>query len=68
MAVETEPTFRRSRAVRLFETGGYGTPANLGENRRMDVSPDGTRFLMFKEAKGSARQPISTPMVSSVYG
>ena len=60
VTIETEPTFRRGRAVRLFETDEYGTPATVGTNRRMDVSPDGTRFLMFKKATGadgSAREP-----------
>lgn len=56
VAVETEPTFQRGQTVRLFSTAEYGPPSG---NRRIDISPDGTRFLMFKAAPATeAPRPI----------
>ena len=48
VTVETEPTFSSAPPVRLFETNVYGTPDIVGNNRRIDIAPDGERFLMFK--------------------
>ena len=50
VSVETEPTFRQGPPQRLFDTAGYGTPTTIGTYRRMAISPDGMRFLLFKEA------------------
>ena len=57
VAIETEPEFRLGTPTVLFETYGYGTSANVGANRRMDVASDGSRFLMFKlDAAFTARR------------
>ena len=49
VAVDTEPTFSFDQPELLFDTAGYVTPMNnVRLNRRIDISPDGTRFLMFK--------------------
>ena len=50
VSVETEPTFSTDTPKLLFDTEGYGTPENTGDNRRIDIHPDGERFLMFKES------------------
>ncbi len=44
VTVETEPQFRASAPVELFE-GHYGRTRG-GEGSNYDASPDGTRFLM----------------------
>ena len=49
VAVDTEPALTPGPPRVLFDTTGYGTPPTVGANRRVDVSPDGTRFLMFKQ-------------------
>ena len=49
--VETQPTFSLDPPELLFSTEGFGTPDKLGDNRRMDIAPDGERFLMFKESR-----------------
>ena len=49
VAVATEPTFAHETPELLFNAAGYGTPDIVGDNRRMDVSPDGNRVLMFKQ-------------------
>ena len=56
---ETEPTFSFDPPELLFDTEGYGTPDNVGINRRIDIALDG-RFLMFKESAGidDAPEPI----------
>ena len=58
--LQTEPEFRYSTPVPLFDTAGYGTSATVGTNRRIDVASDGSRFLMFKldAAFMEARQPV----------
>ena len=50
VAVETEPTFKQGTSEVLFDTARYEGDTN--RNRRMDVSPDGQHFLMFKEGSG----------------
>lgn len=47
VTIETEPVFSYSSPQLLFESEGYRL--SWGGNRRADVSPDGTRFLMFKD-------------------
>jgi hypothetical protein len=56
VALETEPTFRPGKPKWLF-TGKYVSlnPIDLGyENAPWDISPDGKRFLMMKEAQTAA--------------
>ncbi len=50
LPVETEPTVTPGPPIVLFDTTGYGTPTTVGANRRIDISPDGTRFLMFDQS------------------
>ena len=52
VAVDTDPTFSNGTPEVLFDTAGYGTPLTVGDNRRVDISPDGKRFLMFKATAG----------------
>ena len=54
MAVEvsTQPTFSAGKPHMLF-AGQYVTPGN-NSAPDYDVSPDGQRFLMLKEAEGSS--------------
>ena len=48
--IETEPTFTQGTVDLLFDFGPYmRTPTN----RRIDISPEGDRFLVFKEVGGS---------------
>ena len=47
--VETEPTFSAGRPSVLFE-GSYVVSTITRAYRYYDVSPDGQRFLMLKEA------------------
>ncbi len=47
--VETEPTFSTGRPSILFE-GSYVVSTVTRDYRYYDVSPDGQRFLMLKEA------------------
>ncbi len=47
--VETEPTFSAGRPSVLFE-GSYVVSTITPAYRYYDVSPDGQRFLMLKEA------------------
>ncbi len=60
VAFDTEPTFAAEPPRLLFDAAGYGTPAApnndgaVGENRRLDIHPDGDRFLMFKLAEDTA--------------
>jgi len=47
--IETEPTFTQDTVDLLFDLGPYARPAvPRGRNRRIDISPDGQRFLMIK--------------------
>jgi serine/threonine-protein kinase len=56
VAVRTSgPTFTFGRPAKVFETG-YAEP---NPSRHYDVSPDGQRFLMLKDA--AARDPNATP-------
>ena len=48
LAFETEPTFTPGALTQLFERNSFGTG-----NRRMAVSPDGQRFLLFATATES---------------
>ena len=48
VSVETNQSFSKTPAQLLFATIGYNAPPELVTNRRLDVSPDGNRFLMLK--------------------
>ncbi len=50
--IETEPTFTQGTVDLLFDLGPYRTPSEA-PNRRIDISPEGDRFLMLKEGGGS---------------
>ena len=47
--IETEPTFSAGRPTVLFE-GSYVVSTIIQDYRYYDISPDGQRFLMLKEA------------------
>ena len=51
VAVKTEPTFSYETAALLFDTAPYANPNTLANNRMMDISDDGMRFLMLKEGR-----------------
>ncbi len=51
--IQTEPTFRAGTAEALFK-GLQGPQDNIGGGRRYDISPDGQRFLMIKDAEQRA--------------
>ena len=51
--LEPGPAFKWRNAVKLFDWPSIGTP---GPARTYDVSRDGRRFLMVKEARGTERQ------------
>ncbi len=53
--VETEPTFSAGRPSVLFE-GSYVVSTTSPAYRYYDVSPDGQRFLMIKEAGAEEAQ------------
>ncbi len=50
VSVETEPTFRAGRPRELFAGSYVGSVTNAGFLQYYDISPDGQRFLMIKEA------------------
>ena len=59
VALDTEPTLTWEQPQLLFDAAEYGVPFIVGSNRRIDISPDGTRFLMFKvSSSADAPDPI----------
>ncbi len=52
VGIKTEPTFTAGSPVVLF-TGRYTSPGTVGN---YDISPDGQRFLMIKEADAVEEQ------------
>jgi len=50
--IETEPTFTQGTVDLLFDLDPYLKPSD-GGIRRIDISPEGDRFLMLKEGGGS---------------
>jgi len=48
--IETEPTFTQGTVDLLFDLGPY---ERFLRNRRIDISPEGDRFLLLKEGGGS---------------
>jgi len=57
--IETEPTFTQGTVDLLFDLGPYLKPSE-GGNRRIDISPEGDRFLMLKEGGGSEESAETT--------
>ena len=55
--IEPGPVFKWRNPVKLFDWPSIGTP---GPARTYDVSRDGRRFLMVKEAVGNERQGAAT--------
>jgi len=51
--VETEPTFTQGTVDLLFDLSPYWSPSGGATNRRIDISPEGDRFLMLKAGGGS---------------
>ena len=59
VSIETEPTFNAGRPQVLFE-GSYVSSPFDPEFQYYDISPDGKRFLMLKEAEQEA--PINVTL------
>ncbi len=55
VSVETEPTFSAGKPEVLFE-GSYLSSESDPEFQYYDISPDGQRFLMIKEAGADQAQ------------
>ncbi len=55
--IETEPTFTQGTVDLLFDLGPY---SRLLRNRRIDISPEGDRFLMLKTGGGSDETAAAT--------
>ncbi len=60
--VETEPTFTQGTVDLLFDLGPYFKPSEL-PNRRIDISPEGDRFLMLKAGGGSDETAETTSII-----
>ena len=60
--IETEPTFTQGRVDLLFGLGPYSKPAD-GPNRRIDISPEGDRFLLLKEGGGLDETAETTTII-----
>jgi serine/threonine-protein kinase len=58
--VETEPTFTPGTVDPLFDLGPYLTRRR---NRRIDISPEGDRFLMLKAGGGSDGTAATTSII-----
>ncbi|MDA2925536.1 hypothetical protein MYX65_12965 [Acidobacteria bacterium AH-259-L09] len=54
VSVQTKPTFSMDKPRVLFE-GSYFVHARRGVSPSYDISPDGQRFLMIKEAEGGTQ-------------
>ncbi len=61
--IETEPTFTQGTVDLLFDLGPYSTPPVARTNRRIDISPEGDRFLMLKEGGGSDETAETTSII-----
>jgi len=60
--IETESTFTQGTVELLFDLGPYWRPSG-GANRRIDISPEGDRFLMLKEGGGSDETAGTTSII-----
>ncbi len=61
--IETEPTFTQGTVDLLFDLGPYSTPPVALTNRRIDISPEGDRFLMLKTGGGSDETAAATSII-----
>ena len=60
--IETEPTFTQGTVDLLFDLDPYVKPSGLA-NRRIDISPEGDRFLMLKTGGGSDEDAETTSII-----
>jgi hypothetical protein len=58
--IETEPTFTLGTVDLLFDLGPY---SRLLRNRRIDISPEGDRFLMLKAGGGLDETAETTSII-----
>ncbi len=58
--IETEPTFTQGTVDLLFDLGPY---ERFLRNRRIDISPEGDRFLMLKVGGGSDHTAQTTSII-----
>jgi protein kinase-like protein/WD40 repeat protein len=65
MSVPIQPasTWSAGTPTKLFSGRFFFTETGVGEGRTYDVSPDGRRFLMIKEAGSANQPPASTSLV-----
>jgi len=47
----------------LFDLGPYWRPSGGAAGRRIDISPEGDRFLMLKEGSGSDETAPATSII-----
>ena len=60
--IETEPTFTQGTVDLLFDLDPYWEPSG-GANRRIDISPEGDRFLMLRGGRGSDETAETTSII-----
>jgi hypothetical protein len=60
-------TWSASAPTKLFQGSYYQSTLGIGEGRTFDVSPDGRRFLMIKDATDSAAQPYSLVVIQNWF-
>jgi len=61
--IETEPIFTQGTVNLLFDLGPYWRPSGGAPWRRIDISPEGDRFLMLKEGSGSDETAAATSII-----
>lgn len=62
VSIELEPTFTQGTEELLFDLGPYWKPFER-PNRRIAISPEGDRFLMFKSAGGVDETAQTTSII-----
>ena len=60
--IETEPTFTQGTVDLLFDLGPYFKPSQ-SPNRRIDISPEGDRFLLLKTGGESDETAETTSII-----
>ena len=58
--VETEPTFSSRTPEPLFSLSGYGMVGGAVTSRRVDVAPDGDRYIVRKPVQTSDGDPFNS--------
>jgi hypothetical protein len=61
--IETEPTFTQGTVDLLFDLGPYWRPSEGTASRRIDISPEGDRFLMLKAGGRSDETAETTSII-----